>query len=174
MTSEISPSPARRAWSSRIVTEVLLSNPLPHNAPLSMHIPLSRAEPVPEHRFLRIFRAPRSHLEAAAAGAVFGRAVHSCSASQNATRRVRKRAAGYLSRRGRAASRASCSCVVPRGTHHLRPRALAHSTSGVIPRVELHAELKLPGDQFVEAANSCVRHAEIRRRASLKPHGGCG
>ena len=85
-----------------------------------------------------------------------------------------KRAAGYLSRRGRAASRASCSGVVPRGTHNLRPRALAHSTSGVIPRVELHAELKLPGDQFVEAANSCVRHAEIRRRASLEPHGGCG
>ena len=70
------------------LSHVLLSTPLPQNPPLSTHIPLSHLVFRVSHRFLRIYRAPRTYLEAVAAGAVLGHAVRSCSASQNGARRL--------------------------------------------------------------------------------------
>ena len=120
------------------VSWILLSTPLPQIPPLSTHIPLSHLVFRVSHRFLRIYRAPRTHLEAMAARAVLGHAVRSCSASQNGARRVRKRAARYLSRRGRAACpRVSLGYYAHR--HTIRGREYSRSRRRVRSRASSRA-----------------------------------
>ena len=49
------------------LSQVLLSNPLPQNPPLSTHVPLSHLGFRVSHRFLRIYRAPTAYLESGTA-----------------------------------------------------------------------------------------------------------